>query len=230
MSRTDSVMSSRRIRFVTGLAGLAVLGTAIAGCGPNLAGAAAVVGSTRITDQALTQQSDLVTSTLGIEPSAQVNVVLLQRLITQELVAQLAAREGVTVSQGEVESFLQKQYQQAGGQAALEQALLQSGIPSDQIQEAARTTLLVQKLGEKLAPGQDSQAQQGAVGIAIIALSKQEGTQVSPRFGSWDGKTLEVTAPPNDLSKPVLNDPAIAPLPEQQAPQQQAPQQQAPQQ
>lgn len=96
--------------------------------------------------------------------------------------------------------------------------MLQSGIPSDQIQQAARTTLLVQKLGEKLAPAQDAQAQQGAVGIAIIELSKQEGTEVSPRFGSWDGKTLEVAAPPNDLSKPVLTDPAIAPLPQQQTP------------
>ncbi len=191
-----------RRRMVVVAAALTV-GGLIAGCGPELAGSAAVVGQDRVTDIQLSDQVNTVTSALGIPTSAKANQVVLDRLIREELYHVLAERVGVTVTDGEVQKFLDETVAQVGGQKALEDQLLQSGVPNTEIFNFARTFLQQRAIVAQIAPGKSEQEQGQVLGVAIIALSKELDTRVSPRFGTWDAARLSVGAPPNDLSEPL---------------------------
>jgi hypothetical protein len=180
-----------------------VTGGLIAGCGPELAGSAAVVGDDRVTDTQLADQVTVVTTALGIQSSAKANQVVLDRLIRAELYNELAARNGIDVTDGEVTKFLNETAAQVGGQQALNAQLLQSGVPESEVFGFAQTFLTQKALAEKLAPGKSQQEQGVILGAAVIALSKELDTRVSPRFGTWDADRLSVGAPPNDLSEPL---------------------------
>lgn len=216
MSRSNGMRSQVRSRAAVATAGLLAIGALVAGCGPVLAGSAAVMGDTRITDETLAQQAQAITSALKIEESPKVSSVLLQRLVTQELVNQLAARNNVVVTQGDIDTFLTEQYTKAGGREALQAQLLQAGIPADQIESSAKTTIQVAKLGPALAPDADAKGQQTAVAVAAVKLSDELDTQISPRFGTWDARGLQVAPPPDDLSAPVpvANTGGLSPMPQ----------------
>ena len=68
-----------------------------------------------------------MTTALGIQSSAKANQVVLDRLIRAELYNELAARNGIDVTDGEVTKFLNETAAQVGGQQALNAQLLQSG-------------------------------------------------------------------------------------------------------
>lgn len=199
----------------------AALSLATAGCGPDLAGSAATIGADRITDEALTTQVQAVTTGLKIPASPRVSAAILQRMLTTQLVAALAAANKVTVTQGEVDSFIAAQTQQAGGKTQFEAQVLQSGIAASDIQSAVRTTLLVQKLGPVLAPGKSEQEQQVATAAAAVKLAQQLNVSVSPRFGTWQGVRLQVGPVPDDLSAMPVNASGLSPLSQGQDPSQQ---------
>ena len=190
-------------RRVAVIGAMLVTGGLIAGCGPELAGSAAVVGDDRVTDTQLADQVTVVTTALGIQSSAKANQVVLDRLIRAELYNELAARNGIDVTDGEVTKFLNETAAQVGGQQALNAQLLQSGVPESEVFGFAQTFLTQKALAEKLAPGKSQQEQGVILGAAVIALSKELDTRVSPRFGTWDSDRLSVGAPPNDLSEPL---------------------------
>ena len=81
---------------------LLVAGFALAGCGQNLAGSAAVVGEQRLTDSQLADAATTLTQRLGIPGSPQVSQALISRWVVAELVDELAARRGVDVTKGGV--------------------------------------------------------------------------------------------------------------------------------
>ena len=190
-------------RRVAVIGAMLVTGGLIAGCGPELAGSAAVVGDDRVTDTQLADQVTVVTTALGIQSSAKANQVVLDRLIRAELYNELAARNGIDVTDGEVTKFLNETAAQVGGQQALNAQLLQSGVPESEVFGFAQTFLTQKALAEKLAPGKSQQEQGVILGAAVIALSKELDTRVSPRFCTWDADRLSVGAPPNDLSEPL---------------------------
>lgn len=185
------------------LAVVACAALAATACGPVQAGSAAIVGQTRITDEALGVQVAEVTSALGVPGSQAVSAAILNRLITQQLVFELGARNGVTISSDAVNSFLAEQAAAMGGREAFEEALLEKGIPARAIPDAARATLIVAELGGRLAPNQPPEDQEAATVNAATTLSKELDTRVSPRFGTWDAQMLQVGPPPDDLSKPA---------------------------
>ncbi|MGA9146922.1 MAG: hypothetical protein WBZ04_05130 [Candidatus Nanopelagicales bacterium] len=193
----------RNRRRVAVVGAMLITGGLVAGCGPELAGSAAVIGNDRVTDSQLSDQVTVVTTALGIGSSAKANQVVLDRLVRAELYDELAARNGIDVTDGEVTKFLNETAAQVGGQEALNAQLLQSGVPQSEVFGFAQTFLTQKALAEKLAPGKSQQEQGVILGAAVIALSKELDTRVSPRFGTWDAERLSVGAPPNDLSEPL---------------------------
>ena len=125
---------------------------------------------------------------------------VLNRLVTSELVNVLAAEKGVTVTQGAIDSTLQGYVQQAGGEAEVQNVLLQRNVAPSQIEAFVRTNVLAQMLGQALAPSADIQGQSDAVVAAVIETSMVVGTEVSPRFGTWDATKLAIGPVPSDLS------------------------------
>ncbi len=215
--------SKRAARVGAGLVAITALGLGASGCGADLAGSAAVVGQQRVTDEELTADVDAVTSALGIESSDQVNQIVLDRLIRSDLFDELAARNGVTITGGELDTFIADTAETVGGRAALDAQLLQSsGVAADAVESFARTFLLQQKIAEVLVPGGTPEQQGEALAAAVIALSEELDTRVSPRFGTWDPATLSVGPIPNDLSAPIISadDPALQQINPQQQPQQ----------
>lgn len=190
---------SRRVSAL--LAGAVVVG-ALAGCGPDQAGAAITYGSDRITDTTVATQAQELADALNIPLDERVTQATVQRLTTDAIVASAAERLDIKVTQGEVDALIADAVKNNGGKEALEQAALQQGILPSELPNQARTTLVAQRVANIVANGKDQQAQQQAVGDYLIQLSKQLDVQVSPRFGTWNSDRLALGPVPNDLSKP----------------------------
>lgn len=182
---------------------LLVAGFALAGCGQNLAGSAAVVGEQRLTDSQLADAATTLTQRLGIPGSPQVSQALISRWVVAELVDELAARRGVDVTKGEVDAAIAEEEERAGGPEALEQGALQSGVLPEQIPDVVRTSLLVEAISKTTITGEDPSGQSGLL-VQVQQLSDEVQPQVSPRFGTWDAQQLSVGSLPDDLSTPVV--------------------------
>ncbi|CAB4836239.1 MAG: hypothetical protein F2763_10135 [Actinobacteria bacterium] len=198
--KTDRI----RLAFVSAvISGAVVAGLTLTGCGAATAGAAAVVGDTRISEQTLTSNVQEVLVAQQKSPNtsdAALVSEVLNRLVTSELVDILAAEKGITVTQGAIDSTLQGYVQQAGGEAQVQDILLQRNVAPTQIESFVRTNVLAQMLGQALAPTADIQGQSDAVVAAIVETSMVVGTEVSPRFGTWDATKLAIGPVPSDLS------------------------------
>lgn len=198
-------MGSRRRAMI---AGLAAAGLLVTGCGDVSPGAAAVVGDDRISERELTEQVEQVLIAQGrpVDSSSQALVVTtLDRMITTSLVEQLAEQEGIEVTQGELDATLANYAEASGGQEAFEEALVQQDLAPDDIPEIIRVNILAQKLSFELDPQGSPESQSAAIFNAVTAFSEQVGTEVSPRYGTWDPVSLAVGGAPDDLSAPATS-------------------------
>jgi len=143
---------TRRIALAAGLAALL-----LSGCGEGQVrpGAAAIVGEQRITSDSLQQIVDRGLS----DPQAEEQLgqdrqafqrQALSRLINREVLEEAAQREGVTVTEGDVDAQLERFAEQAGGREALEAQAAQSGISPQDLPRFLRDVVLDQALGDEL--------------------------------------------------------------------------------
>jgi SurA N-terminal domain len=197
--------AARRPRLVLAAASLAAAALLISACSNQQPGAAATLGDTRISEQTLSAEVQAVLVAKG-QPATSVDEALppdmLSRLITIELVDRLAAREGVVVTQGQIDEQLANYEGQAGDQAAVEKLFIEQGVAPSQIESIVKLNTQAQELGIVLAPNGSAEEQRQAVVDAVIALSVELDTTVSPRFGTWDAATISVGPTPDDLSAP----------------------------
>lgn len=176
----------------------------LAGCaGLGQAGAAADVGATQISTEALASQVAAVQQQRGVPagtPDTALTLSILQRLIITELVDQAASAQGVTVTRGEVDTARAELQAQLGSPEALVAAYLDADVPSDGIERQVELSVQVRQLGAALAPDADPAGQQQAVLQYVTGFGIQEGIDVSPRFGTWDAGALTIGPLPTDLS------------------------------
>lgn len=139
------------------LVAAALAGLLLAGCGDGQLrpGAAAVVGSERITADDL---REVVARGLA-DPQAEQQLgqdrqafqrQALARLINRQILEEAARREDVTVTQGDVDAQLQVFVSQAGTREALEMQAAQSGISPQDLPRFLRDVVLDQELGDVL--------------------------------------------------------------------------------
>lgn len=199
---------TRRLGAAAALAAAAAAAVLLTGCDPQQAGAAAIVGDVRISESEVNAAaSDAMAAANKVPPGQgqpiDETVLLKQnttRLIEAQLIAIAAAQEGVTVTQSEVDKLLQ-QASSGSDQLHFEGNLaVQAGVPPSGIDSFARDYLLRTKLGEKLVPGTDTNAQAKAVNAKLAQVAEQVGVTVSPRYGTWDPAQETIVGPPNDLS------------------------------
>ena len=178
-------------------------------------GAAATVGDRTISNTTLVDQVEAVQSAkLGVSgaPDAALVTDILQRLVITDVVDVAAEREGVVVTQGQVDQALSEAETQLGGPGSLIQAFLESNVPQDAIDDQIRLSVQVDQLGKKLAPQGQPQDQQTAVFTCVVELSKALSTQVSPRYGTWVADQLQVGPVPSDLSSAQPSEDPLAEL------------------
>ena len=192
-------MSRKRFaRTATGVPALAVIAMAVAACSPQHPGAAATVGNARISVTALnTAVAVAVTTpdaTTGQLPDRTTAVhTSLTQIIRDDLIADAAKTKGVTVTEAQIQAFLQQQRQTNGSDEATAKA---NGIPFAGLHAAVYEALLLNKLIVALAPGQtqDQTAQSAALTAYLGKIATQEGISVNPRYGAWKAATFDVVA------------------------------------
>lgn len=186
------------------LVALAAVGMLLAGCSEQ-PGSAAVVGGTTITENQVQADAAEVIAAAetagGIEvETALVTAEQVRRLVEAELVAELADRRGITVTAGEVDRSIEEVSAQVGGRDALDaQLAAQAGVPPSALESFVTTFLLKEALIADY-----GLADRGAAEAQLIAdlgaLSQEVGTEVSPRYGTWNPETVRVGERPGDLA------------------------------
>jgi len=208
VSRMNITSPPHRLLALVGI-GLITVCIGLSGCSTPTAGAAAVVGDQRISESTLNTEVQTVLTLQGLpstDSSTELIANTLNQLITGILVNELASREKIDVTQGEIDDLRLQYVAQAGGQDAFESQIGQQGIAIAAVDTIIRVNIQVSKLGDALSPDAAPDAKSAAVFLAISELSTEIGTEVSPRFGTWDPESLSVGPVANSLSEPQTID------------------------
>ena len=194
----------RRLTAIIGIGAVAVT-IGLSGCSTPTAGAAAVIGDQRISESTLNSEVQAILTLQGLPSTDSSNELItstLDQMITAILVDELSSREKIVVTQGEIDNLRLQYVAQAGGQQAFEDQIGQQGIAIQDVDSIIRVNIQVSKLGDAISPNTEPEAKSAAVFVAISALSSELGTEVSPRFGTWDPENLTVGPNANSLSEP----------------------------
>ncbi len=204
MTREARTVSSTRLRRTAVVVALAAL--ALTGCS-NQAGAASIVGDQSVTDAQVADvanevQTQLVSVKGATFDEKAVTVASLTSQTRHLILQAVAAKEGITVTQGQIDAFIKNivDNQFSGKrQDLLDNLASQSNIPASRIDEAAGDQLVYDALLAKIAPAATTDAEKSKAFTDYMgAFVDQLGVQVSPRFGTWNVFSLGPV--PDDLS------------------------------
>jgi hypothetical protein len=198
-------------------AAMAAAGIAVAACGPVQLGAAAVLGSQRISSATLADQvSDLSTAYTRYKgkiqlqyPVAQMPQQALSWLVRFQVRDELAVQQHVTVTPGDAQRALAQinaQIRQGGSTATLPELAVANGLPPDLIPDLGRyqaiqNAVIAQLDGGKL-PTQSvaQQTLQAQFNTAQCRASKSLDIKINPQFGLLDYSQITVVSAPPSLS------------------------------
>lgn len=203
--KTPRKAPGRRSRLTAVFTGAVVGIVVLSGCGSSQAGKAVVMDDYSITEAQLNDQVQQILSAQGRSPDAASQalvVTTLDRMITTNLVDAVALDAGVDATRGEIDAALAAYSEQSGGRQAFEDSLIAQDIAPSQIKSIMRLNILAERLGGALDPGGSPESQSAALLQAVVDKSIELGTEVSPRYGTWDGPSLQVGPAINDLSIP----------------------------
>jgi hypothetical protein len=179
-----------------------LLTVGLVGCG--VAGAAAKVGPNRISDEQLNTDVSALFVAQGRAADTQDSTLIrsvLERAVVFELIDQLADREGVTVPPGDVEALTAEYVRQFGGVEDFEAAVLQQGVPPEQINDFLILNLQVEQLRER----QTGDNPDAAFADLLLGFADEVGVDISPRYGTWVPEALTIAPPADTLSTPAPN-------------------------
>lgn len=190
----------------------------LAGCGTDGSaesvaidsGQAAVSQDFRVSQSQVADEVAQVLSALGQppgQPPAGLASATTQRLVQGQLIEGLAATQGIELTRAQVQQGLEQLASENGGQEALNDLALQSGIPVEALDDTVRTNLLVTAIGEKLNPSGDAQAKGEATRVALAEYSQAIDVAVAPRYGTWDDAQLTII-PGSSVTTPSVGEQA----------------------
>ena len=201
---------------------------ALAACGPVQLGSAAIVGGQRITTSTLTTQVADLNNAFHADggkvqlafPASQMPQQVLAWMIRFQVRDQLAGREHITVTTGDIQravNTISAQIKQSGG-ASLPVLAVENGLPPDLIfsglgkYQAIQNALVTRLDGGNPAPSTaEQQALTKQFNHAQCLAAKSLAIRVSPQFGRLDYSTLGIVAGANTLSAPAPG--AATPVP-----------------
>jgi peptidyl-prolyl cis-trans isomerase SurA len=188
----------------------------LAACAPVQAGSAAIVGDQRITVSSLdTQVSNLQEA---IKPysglpltTAEMPAAVLTWMIRFQLMDEVAAANGITVTDAQAQAELTKLNATAQQDQYKDypELLIANGVPPQMFQQLGRLEAQQTAYAEKLNGGKPvtTTAEQNAVGAAAgkgqCEAAKSLNIKVSPQFGRLDYTQYVVVAAPDTLSRPA---------------------------
>jgi SurA N-terminal domain len=177
----------------------AVVAMCLGACSPMHTGAAATVGSTRIsvTDLNAAVQHDLTAtdatssgSSAAPDRTTAAVQASLTTLIDDDLLADAATAKGITVSETDIQSVLATQRQTNGTDEATAKA---NGIPFADLHQVVHQAVLIDKLEAAVGKGATDQTVLGQLlQVYLASIAKQQGVSVNPRYGVWQASKLSV--------------------------------------
>jgi hypothetical protein len=173
-------------------------------------GQAAVSQDFRVAQSEVASDISLVLSAQGQptgEPPAGLAGATTERLVLSRLISSYAAENGVELTRTQVQQGLEQLATENGGQQALDDLALQSGIPTQSLEDTVRTNLLVTAIGLKLNAGGDAAAQLESARVALSTYSDAIDVRVSPRYGTWDDAQLSIV-PGSSVTEPSAQEQA----------------------
>ena len=216
MSRRALFTKRRRRVAVLGAAGLGACAV-LAACSPVQVGSAAIVGDQRITVSSLdTQVSNLKTAAKPYASSMQLTTAdypaaVLSWLIRFEVMDQVAASNGITVTEAQSQAGLSSlsSLAQQNGFSGTSQLLIENGVPPQLFSQVGRWDAQETAYGLKVNGGKEpsSTTEQNTVQTAVTkaqcTAAKSLNIQVSPQFGRLDYTQFSVVPAADTLSKPA---------------------------
>ena len=198
-------------------AAMAAAGIAVAACGPVQLGAAAILGSQRISSATLADQlSDLSTAynrdkgKIQLQyPVSQMPQQALSWLVRFKVRDELAVQQNVTVTPGDAQRALAQinaQIRQGGSTATLPELAVANGLPPDLIPDLGRyqaiQNAVIAKLDGGKLPTQSAAQQtlQTQFNTAQCRASKSLDIKINPQFGMLDYSQITVVSAPPSLS------------------------------
>lgn len=167
-------------------------------------GQAAVSSEFRVSQSEVADAVGLVLSGQGLptgEPPAGLASATTERVVLNRLISSYAEGNGIELTRTQVEQGLEQLASENGGEQALADLALQSGIPVEALEDTVRTNLLVTAIGLKLDAAGDAASQVEAARVALSEYSEAIDIEVSPRYGTWDDAQLQII-PGSALSTP----------------------------
>lgn len=195
---------TRKTRIFTALGAVSLL--ALAACGSQEPGSAAIVGGTSISEAAVESNVSSLLAAQGLtrdDANTDLTQLMLDRLITTELVEQAAAELDITADQGQLDAVIAAYADQVGGLEALKEYLIQQNVPPEELESILRVNLLAEKIGSEVDPSGTPETQSMALTQYITLYASDVGVTVNPRFGTWDVEQLSIASNFDYLSVPA---------------------------
>jgi hypothetical protein len=167
---------------------------ALTGCGIQRSGLAASIGDDRLpvstVEARVRAYFDAYPAVASGPSRAQIASITVQNFLRARVVDLTAAREGITVTETEIDDFIEK----FGGMERLEQAVAGQGVPPDVALARAevRSALLQGKLQDLAGDDADDFARAKALTDRLAVTTSRVDIDVNPRYGEWNGSTVDV--------------------------------------
>lgn len=182
----------------------------LSGC--SQVGAAATVGSTKISqatvqksiDGILSERAKVDTTGMQIATGAELNRSQLRFHLISVLLSAVASDEKITVTKAEIDARRATIVTQLGGEANLPKALVGASIASADFPEYLQLILQSEKIAQYQAAHGVAQADTGtAIQKAVVAKAAELKVTVNPQYGKWDAATGDVVAA--DAASPAVS-------------------------
>jgi hypothetical protein len=191
------------------IASIAAIALFLTGC--SQVGAAATIGSTKITqatvqtsiDTLMAERTGVDTSQMQLETGEDLNRGQLRFHLFAGLLKAAATSKKVTVTKAEIDTRRQEIIEQIGGATNLPQALVGAGIASTDFDTYLEAVLNSEKIQKALiADGVPEAEIPTKMQELVVATGKSNKVTVNPRYGVWNPDTAEVTAAVSDAVSP----------------------------
>lgn len=173
----------------------------LAGC--SQVGAAATIGSTKISqatvqksiDEILAERAKVSTTGMTLELGSALNRSELRFHLISVLLGAVAADEKITITKAEIDTERATLVTQIGGEANLPKALVSANIASADFNEYIQLILMSNKITAAVIASGVAQADAGtAITKLVVAKAAKLKVTVNPQYGKWDPATGDVIA------------------------------------
>jgi hypothetical protein len=192
------------------IASAAAIALFLTGC--SQVGAAATIGSTKITqatvqtsiDTVMAERAGVDTTQMQLETGENLNRSQLRFHLFAGLLKAAATSVKITVTKAEIDTRRELIIQQVGGVANLPKALVGAGIAASDFDIYLEAVLNSEKIQKSFAAAgvvaADIPTKMQAL---IVETGKKNKVTVNPRYGVWNASTAEVTAAVSNVVSPA---------------------------